>query len=85
MAIATFGVVERDVLCRREVRILHSRAGMSATTAIARALRYLAARKVGLDAVGRVGLGVAIAVGLHAWDWNHGVLLPVWETETEKN
>ena len=84
MATATFGGVVRDVLCRREVRILHSRAEIYATTALAGASGYLAARKVGLGAGGRVGLGVALAVGLRAWAWNHGVRLPVWEKETEK-
>ena len=84
MATATFGGVVQDVLCRREVGSLHSRAGMSATTAIASALRYLAAPKVGLGAGRRVGLGVALAMGLHDWDWNHSVRLPVREKETEK-
>ena len=62
---------------------MHSRAGMSATTALADALRYLAAPKVGPGAGGRVGLAVALAVGLHAWNWDHSVRLSVWEKEPE--
>ena len=84
MAAATFGGVVRDVFCSRYVRSLHLRAEIYATTALAGASGYLAARKAGLGAGGRVGLRVALAVGLSAWAWNHGVRLPIWEKETEK-
>lgn len=83
MSTATFGGVVRDILCRRQVRILHSTAEIYASTAAAGALAYLGARRLGGGVVVRVGAGVGLAVALRAWAWAKGVRLPVWQTPNE--
>lgn len=83
MATATFGGVVRDVLCKRDVRILHSRAEIYATTAVAGAAAYLVAGRLGLSVGARVGSGVGLAVGLRAWAATNGVRLAVWERDDE--
>lgn len=80
MSTATFGGVVRDVLCRRQVRILHSTAEIYASTAAAGALAYVFARRLGAGVALRVGAGVGLAVALRAWAWSSGVRLPVWQT-----
>lgn len=78
MATATFGGVVRDVLCDRQVRILHSTAEIYASTAAAGAATYLVARRAKLPAFPRVTGGVGVAVALRSWAWSSGIRLPVW-------
>lgn len=80
MATATFGGVVRDLLCRRQVRILHSSAEIYATTAAAGAATYVLARRLRAPVFQRVFAGVGVAVALRAWAWTHGIRLPVWPT-----
>lgn len=79
IATATFGGVVRDILCRREVRILHSTAEIYASTAAAGAASYLLARRLGAGVVARVGTGVGLAIALRSWAWSNGIRLPVWQ------
>lgn len=81
MATATFGGVVRDLLCRRQVRILHSSAEIYATTAAAGAAAYILARRLRAPVFHRVFAGVGVAVALRAWAWTHGIRLPVWANE----
>lgn len=78
MATATFGGVVRDVLCDRQVRILHSTAEIYASTAAAGAATYLAARRAKLPTLPRIAAGVGVAVALRSWAWSSGTRLPVW-------
>ncbi|PXF48002.1 hypothetical protein BWQ96_02193 [Gracilariopsis chorda] len=77
-ATATFGGVVRDLLVGREVRILHSRAEIYATTAGAGAAMYVVTRAAGGGVLARVAAGTATAAALRTWAWLHGVRLPVW-------
>lgn len=79
VATATFGGVVRDVLCRREVRILHSRAEIYASAAMVGGGFYWLARYGGIGVWGRVlgGVGMAFGTRLVAWKWS--VRLPVWD------
>lgn len=78
MATATFGGVVRDILCDRQVRILHSTAEIYACTAAAGAATYLVARRLKLPLFPRVAAGVGVAVALRTWAWSSGIRLPVW-------
>lgn len=82
---ATFGGAVRDVLCRREVRILHSTQEIYGTTAIAGAGAYVALRKMGVGVMGRVGGGVGLAMALRAWGSVTGVGLPHWRQEVDRH
>lgn len=82
VATATFGGAVRDVLCRKEVRILHSHAEIYASTAAVGAATYLAARSAGLGVVSRVGMGVGSAFAGRCWAWMYGTRLPVWKRES---
>lgn len=79
VATATFGGVVRDVLCRREVRILHSRAEIYASAAVTGGSLYWLARHRGVGVWGRVLGGVGAAFGTRLVAWNWGVRLPVWD------
>lgn len=78
MATATFGGVVRDILCDRQVRILHSTAEIYASTAAAGAATYLALRRAKFSTLPRVAGGVGVAVALRSWAWSTGTRLPVW-------
>eukprot|EP00667_Euglena_gracilis_P014203 EG_transcript_14694 len=77
MFTATFGGVVRDVLCHRPVRILHSHAEIYASTALAGATAYMAAKAAGLPLVYRIGTGFAVAVSLRILATEKGIRLPV--------
>lgn len=78
VATATFGGAIRDVLCKRDVRILHSHAEIYASTAASGAAAYIAARALGASRTIKVAAGVGVAVSLRCAAWKNGIRLPVW-------
>lgn len=81
VATATFGGVVRDVLCRREVRILHSRAEIYASAAVMGGGVYCLTRMAGAGVWMRVVGGVGVAFGVRCVAWMWGVRLPIWGVE----
>lgn len=77
MFTATFGGMVRDVLCRRQPRILHSNAEIYATTALYGATAYVAARALGANPAGRIFCGVSSAMGLRYLAAQHDLKLPL--------
>mmetsp|Transcript_78022 Transcript_78022/g.178496 ORF Transcript_78022/g.178496 Transcript_78022/m.178496 type:complete len:229 (+) Transcript_78022:3-689(+) len=63
---ATFGGMCRDVLCRRPVRILHSRAELYATCAMAGAATFTAATAMALPGGATTSMFIAFAVACAA-------------------
>ena len=84
MVTATFGGMVRDVLCRRPARILHSKADIYASTALAGATAFLALRSAGMPVGVRILGGVGTAVALRYWAWTQGIRLSTYEGYAEK-
>eukprot|EP01065_Artemidia_motanka_P012635 TRINITY_DN16963_c0_g1_i1.p1 TRINITY_DN16963_c0_g1~~TRINITY_DN16963_c0_g1_i1.p1 ORF type:complete len:252 (+),score=43.50 TRINITY_DN16963_c0_g1_i1:63-818(+) len=84
MFTATFGGLTRDVLCSQPTgatgrgRILHSRAEIYATTALAGASVYVVARKFPVSPAVCIAAGAATAVLLRAEACRSGLVLPTW-------
>lgn len=80
MSTATFGGAVRDVLCKKDVRILHSHAEIYASVAAAGAGGLVMASRVGMPVGRSVGIGLAIALSGRALAWKKDVKLPVWQS-----
>jgi len=78
MATGTFGGMTRDVLCRQPARILHSKADIYATTALAGASAYLFARALAAPLGVRIAAGVGTTVAMRYGAWKYGWRLPEW-------
>lgn len=80
---ATFGGLTRDVLCRQEVGLLHSKAEILGRSAVAGGSAYLAIAACGGDVALRVWGGVAVSVCVRAWEWTRFIDLPPWFSTKE--
>eukprot|EP00612_Vaucheria_litorea_P000531 CAMPEP_0171452996 /NCGR_PEP_ID=MMETSP0945-20130129/883_1 /TAXON_ID=109269 /ORGANISM="Vaucheria litorea, Strain CCMP2940" /LENGTH=289 /DNA_ID=CAMNT_0011977779 /DNA_START=87 /DNA_END=957 /DNA_ORIENTATION=+ len=78
MFTATFGGVIRDVLCQRPPRILHSKAEIYASTALAGAGTYIGLRSLKVSPIGRICGGFFVALGLRVAAWKMDLKLPTW-------
>lgn len=78
VATATFGGAVRDVLCKRDVRILHSHAEIYASTAAGGASAYLIANMMGASLRLKILAGVGTGIFLRHLAWTEGIRLPVW-------
>ena len=76
---ATFGGVTRDIACARPVRIMHSNAEVYALAAALGGTSYLVARKMGGSPFVKIGVGMAVAMGIRAAALEWDIKLPVWE------
>jgi uncharacterized membrane protein YeiH len=62
MITSTGGGIVRDVVCNHPVRILHSKAEVYATTAIAGSTTYIAARAMGAPPAVRIATAMLVAM-----------------------
>ena len=77
MFTGTFGGVIRDILCKRDVRILHSNAEIYASTTLLGAGCYIGARSLGFSPLVRVLSGVISAVSLRTYAALYDIELPL--------
>ena len=78
MATSTFGGLTRDVLCGRPVRILHSTVEVYATPALAGAVVYLSARRMGGSPALRVCASIATCMTSRYVAVSKDIKLPSW-------
>jgi uncharacterized membrane protein YeiH len=73
----TFGGVCRDVLVKRDVRILHSHAELYATCAMFGASAFMGARALGASPLVRIGLGASTAMLMRYYATQNNTKLPL--------
>jgi len=77
MFTATFGGVVRDTLTKRDVRILHSRSEVYATTALGGATVYMLTRSLGATPLVKVSSGVISAMLMRYSAAKYDIKLPL--------
>ena len=84
MVTTTFGGLVRDVVCKRDVRILHSKAEIYASTALSGATMYMLTRGMGAPTALRIISGMGTAMGMRYAASNQDIKLPraPWYKET---
>lgn len=83
MFTSTFGGVTRDVLTRRDVRILHSKSEIYASTALGGSTMYMIAKAFGASPAIKIFSGASTAVAMRYAAAHHDLKLPnaAWKEE----
>ena len=83
MCTSTFGGMLRDLLCGRPVRIVHSNAEVYAQPALAGAVTYLLANRMGATPAVKIGSAMACCMGSRFLAIKHDVKLATWDTKDD--
>ena len=83
MMTSTFGGVTRDTLTKRDVRILHSKSEIYATTALSGSTMYMLARGLGASPAVKILCGASTAVAMRYAAAHKDIKLPLapWNSE----
>lgn len=83
MCTSTFGGMLRDLICGRPVRIVHSNAEVYAQPALAGAVTYLLANRMGATPAVKIGSAMACCMGSRFLAIKHDVKLATWDTKDD--